>query len=133
MEFIFQKGSNPDDSFHIRRRDRTSYIVRIKNKTEMYTSEGVLQDYEIKEYLELLYLSALEDHKPYDFIQMNFPFFPGILRNLSDDRVQYAVEGYDFAFLDTFAALINRSLQVEEWPTVHGSSTNSEETLVGPM
>jgi hypothetical protein len=133
MEFIFQKGSNPDDSFHIRRRDRTSYIVRIRNRTEDYTSEGVLQDYEIKEYVELLYLSALEDHKPYDFVQMNFPFFPGILRNLAHDRVQYAAEGYDFSFLETFAALITRTLQVEEWPAVHGSSTNSEETLVGPM
>ena len=99
----------------------------------MYTSEGVLQDYEIKEYLELLYLSALEDSAPYDFIQMNFPFFPGILRNVACDRAQYAAEEYDFAFLDTFAALITRTLQVEEWPTVHGSSTNSEETPVGPM
>jgi hypothetical protein len=118
MDFIFQKGSNPDDIISIRRRDDTSYTVKVKNQTEFYTSEGVLQDYEVKEYVELLYLSTLEDEKPYEFIQMNFPHFPAILRNLSRDRLQYAAEGYNFAFLDTFAGLIKRSLQVEEWPIV---------------
>lgn len=118
MDFIFQKGSNSDDIISIRRRDRTSYIVRNRNRTESYTSEGVLQDYEVKEYIELLYLSTLEDEKPYDYIQMNFPHFPAILRNVSRDRVQFGAEGYNFAFLDTFAGLITRALQTEEWPTV---------------
>ena len=118
MDFIFQKGSNLDDIISIRRRDRTSYTVKVKNQTESYTSEGVLQDYEVKEYIELLYLSTLEDDKPYDYVQMNFPHFPAILRNVSRDRQQYAAEGYAFAFLDTFSDLITRALRVEEWPTV---------------
>jgi hypothetical protein len=122
MEFIFQKGSAPDDIITIRRRNRTSYIVRTRNNTESYTSEGILQDYEIKDYVELLYLSALEDDSPYDCVQMNFPHFPGMIRTLSKDRLQYAAERYEFSFLETFSALITRSLQTEDWPTMSPST-----------
>ena len=118
MDFIFQKGTNPDDVISLRRRDSNSYTVVVKNTTEGYTSTSVLQDYEVKQYLEVLYLSALEDERPYEYVQMNFPNLPGLLRNLQSDRYEYSYLGYDFSFLDTFAYMITTSLQLEEWPTI---------------
>ena len=118
MDFIFQKGSTPDDVISLRRCDKNSYTVVVKNTTEGYTSTSVLQDYEVKAYLEVLYLSILEDDRPYEYVQMNFPNLPGILRNLQSDRYEYTQLGYEFPFLDTFAFMITTSLQLEEWPTV---------------
>lgn len=124
MDFIFQKTSNPDDVISIRIRDATSYTLSIKNRTEEFFSEGVLQDYEVKQYIELLYLSALHDDHRYDHLQINFPTFPAIMRNLKNDSLDYACVGDQFPFLSVFSTLITFSLKLEEWPVRVGAYTS---------
>jgi hypothetical protein len=124
MDFIFQKTSKPDDVVSIRIRDATSYTLSIKNRTEGYSSEGILQDYEVKQYIELLYLSALYDDKGYDDLQINFPTFPAIMRNLKNDSFDYACVGDRFPFLSLFSTLITFSLKLEEWPVQVGMPTS---------
>ena len=130
MDVIFQKTGHPDDVISIRRKGCASYTVKIKNHTEDYISEGVLQEYEVKDYMELLYLSVLEDEQGPEYIQINFPFFPAMIRNVNKDRASYEEFGYDFPFLHTFADMISTSLQAETWPTRLGTYTNSEEKPV---
>lgn len=132
MDFIFQRTGAPDDTILIRRKGRASYTIKIANHTEDYFAEGVLHEYELKDYIELLYLSSLEDVQPYDYLQISFPYFPAILRNIKQDRKSYEEWGYDFPFLNTFADMISACLQAETWPsrTKNGGSIDSEEKPV---
>jgi hypothetical protein len=130
MDILLQKTGKPDDVISIRRKGHASYTVNIKNHTENYIGEGVLQEYEVKDYMELLYLSVLEDEQGPDYVQINFPFFPAMIRNVKKDRESYYEFGYDFPFLHIFADMIYTSLQSETWPTRLGTFTNSEEKPV---
>jgi hypothetical protein len=130
MDILFQKTGRPDDVISVRRKGRTSYTIKIKSHSEDYISEGVLQEYEVQDYMELLYLSMLEDEQGPEYVQINFPFFPAIIRNVKKDRESYYEFGYDFSFLHTFADMISTSLQAETWPTRLGTYTNSEEKAV---
>jgi hypothetical protein len=124
MDFIFQKRSKLDDIISIRIRDATSYTLIIKNNTENFFCEGVLQDYEVKQYIELLYLSALHDDQSYDDLQINFPTFPAIMRNLKNDSFDYGCVGDQFPFLNVFSTLLTFTLQLEEWPVRVGAYTS---------
>ena len=69
MDFIFQRTGAPDDTILIRRKGRASYTIKIANHTEDYFGEGSLHEYELKDYIELLYLSLLEDAQHYEYLQ----------------------------------------------------------------